>query len=54
MKIAFIHEMLTKLGGAERVLKTMADLYPKAPIYTLFHDAKKTEIWFKDKKIAVL
>lgn len=51
MKVAIAHEMLIKLGGAERVLKTLADLYPKAPLYTLLHDAKKTDSWFKDKKI---
>ena len=43
MKIALAHEMLVKLGGAERVLKALTDLYPKAPIYTLFYDKKKTD-----------
>jgi len=51
MKIALVHEMLVKLGGAERVLKSLADLYPKAPIYTLFHDKKRMKDWFGDKKI---
>lgn len=61
MKVAIAHEILIKLGGAERILKTLTDLYPKAPIYTLLHDAKKTNGWFpvkdgstsggKDKKI---
>jgi len=51
MKIALVHEMLTKLGGAERVLKTLTKMYPKAPIYTLFHNKEKTDEWFKDKKI---
>jgi len=51
MKIALAHEMLVKLGGAERVLKSLSDLFPKAPIYTLFHDKKQTSEWFGDKKI---
>jgi glycosyltransferase involved in cell wall biosynthesis len=51
MKIALVHEMLTKLGGAERVLKTLTDLFPKSPIYTLIHDKEKTDEWFKGKKI---
>ncbi|MBU0727743.1 glycosyltransferase [Patescibacteria group bacterium] len=51
MKIALVHEMLTKLGGAERVLRTLSGMYPKAPIYTLIHDRGKTEDWFKGKKI---
>lgn len=50
MKIALAHEMLAKLGGAERVLKELTKLYPKAPIYTLFQD-KKTKEWFETKKI---
>ncbi|MBN2086933.1 glycosyltransferase [Candidatus Peregrinibacteria bacterium] len=51
MKIALVHEMLTKLGGAERVLKTLADSHSKAPIYTLIQDKNKTDEWFGDKKI---
>jgi len=51
MKIALAHEMLVKLGGAERVLKELSDMFPKAPIFTLFHDEKQTQDWFGDKKI---
>jgi len=51
MKIALAHEMLIKLGGAERVLKSLTDLYPKAPIYTLLHNSKKTEEWFGESKV---
>ncbi len=51
MKIALAHEMLTKLGGAERVVKTLSDLYPKAPIYTIFQNKKKAADWFGDRKI---
>jgi glycosyltransferase involved in cell wall biosynthesis len=51
MKIALVHEMLTKLGGAERVLKTLTEMYPKSPIYTLFYDKEKTDEWFKGEKI---
>ena len=38
MKVALVHDFLVKLGGAERVLKVFADLYPDAPIYTLLYD----------------
>lgn len=51
MKIALVHEMLTKLGGAERVLKTLSDLHSEASIFTLLHNKKKTSDWFKSKKI---
>ncbi|MBP7058554.1 glycosyltransferase [Candidatus Gracilibacteria bacterium] len=40
MKVALVHDFLVKLGGAERVLKVFADLYPDAPIYTLLYDEK--------------
>ncbi|MBD3328535.1 glycosyltransferase [Candidatus Peregrinibacteria bacterium] len=40
MKVALVHDFLTKLGGAERVLKTFAEMYPQAPIFTLLYDEK--------------
>lgn len=39
-KVALVHDFLVKLGGAERVLKIFADLYPKAPIFTSLYDEK--------------
>ncbi|MBI4232758.1 glycosyltransferase [Candidatus Peregrinibacteria bacterium] len=41
MKVAIVHDFLLKLGGAERVVKALADLYPQAPIYTLLYDEEK-------------
>jgi len=38
MKIALVHDHLTQIGGAERVLKVFSSLYPEAPIFTLIHD----------------
>ncbi len=35
IKVALVHDYLTKLGGAERVLKTFTEMFPDAPIYTL-------------------
>jgi len=34
MKIAFVHDYLKEYGGAERVLETLHEIWPKAPIYT--------------------
>lgn len=34
MKIAIVHDYLLESGGAERVLRVLADMYPEAPIYT--------------------
>jgi glycosyltransferase involved in cell wall biosynthesis len=38
MKVALVHDFLVKLGGAERVVKTLTDMFPSAPIYTLLYD----------------
>ncbi len=51
MKTAIVHEMLIKLGGAERVVKTLTKLLPEAPVYTLFQDKEKTKAWFGDIKV---
>jgi len=36
MKIALVHDYIKEFGGAERVLRMLADMYPEAPIYTAF------------------
>ncbi|MCX6792501.1 MAG: glycosyltransferase [Candidatus Falkowbacteria bacterium] len=35
MKVALIHDHLAQDGGAEKVLRVFADMFPDAPIYTL-------------------
>jgi len=50
-KIALVHDFLLKLGGAERVLKVLADMYPKAPIYTLLYDEKKLGHIFPKERV---
>jgi len=36
MKIALVHDYLREFGGAERVLRVLSEMYPRAPIYTAF------------------
>lgn len=36
MRIALVHDYLNEFGGAERVLMTLSEMYPDAPIYTSF------------------
>ncbi|MDD5099263.1 MAG: glycosyltransferase [Candidatus Colwellbacteria bacterium] len=38
MNIAITHDYLNQFGGAERVLETFSEMYPEAPIYSLFYD----------------
>ena len=40
LKIALVHEYLVKLGGGERVLKALVDLFPQADIFTIVHNPK--------------
>lgn len=42
-RIAIVHDWLTNIGGAERVLKAMHDIYPQAPIFVFFRDKKFTD-----------
>jgi len=51
MKVALVHDFLLKLGGAERVLKVFADLYPDAPIHTLLYDEKACGSVFPKERV---
>ncbi len=52
MKIALVHDYLKESGGAERVLSTLSDMYPAAPIYTAFVDRHGTAVMmFQNRKI---
>jgi len=50
-KIAIVHDFLTYFGGAEQVLRSLHNLYPNAPIYTLIYDKNKMEKYFPNAKI---
>jgi len=41
MKVALVHDFLTQYGGAEKVLEAFHEIWPEAPIYTLFYDKKR-------------
>lgn len=51
MKVALIHELLTMRGGAEKVLRILANMFPSAPIYTLLYDEKKLSDWFLKERV---
>jgi len=40
--VALVHDYLNQRGGAERVFRHIADLYPSAPIYTSLFDRAAT------------
>lgn len=49
-KIAIVTDWLTNVGGAERVLLAIHEMYPDAPIYTSKYDKKGID-WFKDADV---
>ena len=52
MRIALVHDYLNEMGGAERVLRVLADMYSDAPIYTAFSVRGSTaQKAFKDRKV---
>lgn len=50
-RIALVHDYLVQDGGAERVLLAFHELFPRAPIFTLFHDPEHTHNGFKHADI---
>lgn len=51
VKVAFVHDWLVTYRGGERVLEALLELYPEAPIFTLFYDAAKMPSSISTKKI---
>lgn len=51
MKVAIVHELLTMKGGAERVARVLAEMFPDAPVYTLLYNEKKMGDWFPKERV---
>lgn len=47
MKVALVHDYLNQYGGAERVLETLLDIFPGAPVYTLLYSPRRTSVRFE-------
>ena len=41
MQLALVHDWLNQMGGAEAVLETLVDMFPRAPIYTSIYWRKR-------------
>jgi len=50
MKVALVYDWVDKFGGAERVLQTLHEIYPEAPLFTSVFNSDKAS-WAKDFKI---
>ncbi|RKD32282.1 glycosyltransferase family 4 protein [Thermohalobacter berrensis] len=51
MKVAIVHDWLTNMGGAERIILILHELFPKAPIYTLVYNSKNMPDDFRNMDI---
>lgn len=40
VRVAYVHDWLVTYRGGEKVLAALLELYPKAPLFTLFYDPK--------------
>ena len=50
-KVALVHDYLLRIGGAERVLKVLHEMFPDAPIYTVLYDKKFANEFLNSAKI---
>ncbi len=51
MRVAIVHELLTRRGGAERIARIFAEMFPEAPVYTLLYNEKKLGEWFPAERV---
>jgi glycosyltransferase involved in cell wall biosynthesis len=51
VKIAIVHDWLTNMGGAERIIRIFHELFPDAPIYTMVYDKENMPKDFKEMDI---
>lgn len=54
MRVAIVHDYLREYGGAERVLETLLEIFPDAPLYTAYYNPKSlgpNNARFKDRTI---
>lgn len=50
MKVAIVYDRVNKIGGAERVLESLREIFPKSVLFTSVYNKKKTP-WAKKFKI---
>ncbi len=51
MRVALVHDYLNQMGGAEKVLLTLHELFPQAPIYTSIFDPRRVDRRFRSMDI---
>jgi len=51
MKVALVHDYLNQMGGAERVVIALHEIFPDAPIYTSIYDPERVDPVFRQMDI---
>jgi glycosyltransferase involved in cell wall biosynthesis len=51
VRVALVHDWLTGQRGGEKVLEVLAEIFPDAPIYTLFHFPGSQADWLEKREI---
>lgn len=51
MKVALVHDYLNQMGGAERVVLALHEIFPDAPIYTSIYDPERVDAAFQKMDI---
>jgi glycosyltransferase involved in cell wall biosynthesis len=52
-RVAFVHDWLVTYRGGEKVLEALVQLYPEAPIFTMFYDPKSLPDSLNSRNIIV-
>src|SRR5947209_6042603 len=47
MKVALVHDYLNQMGGAERVVLALHEMFPEAPLFTSICDQQRVDIAFQ-------
>lgn len=51
MKVALVHDYLNQMGGAERVVLALHEIFPDAPLYTSIYDPQRVDAAFGNMDI---
>jgi glycosyltransferase involved in cell wall biosynthesis len=51
MKVAIVHDYLNQMGGAERVVLALHEIFPEAPVYTSIYDPARVDPAFQHMDI---
>jgi glycosyltransferase involved in cell wall biosynthesis len=51
MRVALVHDYLYQMGGAERVVLALHEMFPEAPLYTSIYDRDRMPAEFKRMEI---